>query len=80
MLSHKTDLKHVQHSQESLSKRARVLMIDSSQSNGTTISTINASSSMSSWPPNTMKTYENSPGKQANRLDFFFCCHLNTTF
>jgi len=60
MLSHKTDLKHQQHSQESISKRPRVLMIDTPQPT-TTITTLNTSSLMTSWPTGNMKNYENSP-------------------
>jgi hypothetical protein len=60
MLSLKTDLKHHQHSQESISKRPRVLMIDTPQI--TTITTLNPSSLISSWQTTNMKNYENSPG------------------
>ena len=65
MLSLKNDLKHPQHSQESLSKRARVLIMDASQAlPTTTMTTVNTSSSLiTPWPTTHMKAYENSPGK-----------------
>jgi hypothetical protein len=63
MLSLKTDLKYQQHSQESISKRARVLMIDPPQPTTTTITTLNTSSLITSWPTTNMKTYEHSPGR-----------------
>jgi hypothetical protein len=66
MLSIKTDLKHQQHSQESISKRQRVLMIDrphpTTATTTTTVTTLNSSSLITSWPTTNMKNYENSPG------------------
>jgi hypothetical protein len=65
MLSLKTDLKHHQQSQESISKRARVLMIDPPQPMlpaTTTLTTMNTSSLITSWPMTNVKTYEHSPG------------------
>jgi hypothetical protein len=62
MLSLKTDLKHQQHSQESISKRQRVLMIDRPHPTTTTTATLNSSSLITSWPTMNIKTYENSPG------------------
>ncbi len=63
MLSLKTDLKHQQHSQESMSKRQRVLMIDRPHpTTTTTTATLNSSSLITSWPTTNIKNYENSPG------------------
>lgn len=62
MLSYKTDLKHQQYSQESISKRPRVLMIDTPHPLTTTVTTLNSSSLITSWPTTNMKNYENSPG------------------
>lgn len=65
MLSFKTDLKHQQYCQESISKRQRVLMIDTPHpsTSTNTITTLNSSASLiTSWPTTNMKTYENSPG------------------
>jgi len=62
MLSLKTDLKQQQqHTQESISKRSRVSMIDALHPTTTTL--LNSSSLIAPWSTNhNMKNYENSPG------------------
>ena len=74
MLSFKTDLRHVQHSQESMPKRARMAMIDPSQAlpTATITTTLSTSSLITSWPTTNMKTYENSPGEIGFVFFFFF--------
>jgi hypothetical protein len=69
MLLLKTDLKHQQHSQESISKRSRILMIDPPISvipTTTTITTLvdrlNPSLMVNNWQTTNLKTYEDSPG------------------
>ncbi len=65
MLSLKTDLKYQQHSQEPISKRSRMLMIEPSTSliPTTTITTLADRSTMiTNWQTPNLKTYEDSPG------------------
>jgi transposase-like protein len=64
MLSLKTDLKYQQHSQEPISKRSRMLMIEPSTSliPTTTITTLADRSTMiTNWQTPNLKTYEDSP-------------------
>ncbi|CAF3332504.1 unnamed protein product [Rotaria sp. Silwood1] len=71
MFLFKNDLKHQQHSQESMSKRPRILMIEPPTSviptTTTTTSTLslaerlNSSTMVSNWQITNFKTYENSP-------------------
>jgi hypothetical protein len=61
MLSLKTDLKHQQHSQESMSKRPRISMIEPPSLPTTT--TLFDRLNSTSWSTTNMKTYENSPGR-----------------
>ena len=75
MLLLKTDLKYQQHSQESISKRPRILMIDQPTTvipTTTTITTLvdrlNSSSMINNWQTANLKTYEDSPGL----IDLFF--------
>jgi hypothetical protein len=72
MLLLKTDLKHQQHSQESICKRSRILMIEPPTSLiPTTITSLidrlNPSTMMTNWQTQNLKTYEDSPG-----LCYFF--------
>lgn len=69
MFAFKNDLKHQQHSQESLSKRSRMLIIDppSSVIPTTTVSSslverLNTSNIMANWQISNLKAYEHSPG------------------
>ncbi|CAF2739733.1 unnamed protein product [Rotaria sp. Silwood2] len=72
MFSFKNDLKHQQHSQESISKRSRILMMEPPTSviPTTTTSTMTASiladrltssAMITNWQITNLKTYENSP-------------------
>jgi hypothetical protein len=69
MLLLKTDLKYQQHSQESISKRPRILMIDqpttvipTTTSITTLVDRLNPSSMINNWQTAHLKTYEDSPG------------------
>ncbi len=71
MLLHKTDLKNQQHSQESISKRSRTLMVEQPTSviptTTTLIDQLHPSTTVTHWQTQNLKTYEDSPG-----LYFFF--------
>jgi hypothetical protein len=66
MLLHKTDLKHQQHSQESISKRPRILMNEPSTTTTTNITSLvdrlNPSASIMNWQTTSLKNYEESSG------------------
>ena len=73
MLLLKTDLKlqqQQQHLQESVAKRARMMMIENPTSviptttnNTMLVDRLNASSIVPAWPTASLKNYEDSPGK-----------------
>jgi len=70
MLFLKNDLKHQQHSQEHMSKRSRILMVEPSTSaiptttttTTTTVDRLRPSAIVTNWQTQNFKTYENSPG------------------
>ncbi len=67
MLLLKNDLKHQQHSQESICKRPRMLMIEPSTSlipttSNTFVDRLNSSTMITNWQTPNLKTYEDSPG------------------
>ena len=67
MLSMKTDLKQMQHSNESNGKRARMSMIEPSTSlipttTNTLIERLNPSTMINHWSTPNLKNYGNSPG------------------
>ncbi len=74
MLSFKTDMKHQQHSQESFSKRPRILMIEPPTSAIPTTSTLvdrlNPSTMINNWQTLNLKTYEDSPGLSPCFFDY----------
>ena len=84
MLLMKNDLKHPQHTSESISKRSRMLLIDPPAapppSSTQTINlnrTNNNLALTTSWPTGALKNYEHSPGKDYPRMKsnlslFFF--------
>ncbi|CAF0836823.1 unnamed protein product [Adineta ricciae] len=66
MLSLKTDLKHLQHLQESVSKRSRTSLLDTAHtiatgSTSASTTTFNSSPLVVPWSTANMKNYENSP-------------------